>query len=193
MAKAHVHAAAEHRRAEEFKATAQQRAEEFKASAQQRAEEFKASAQQRAEKFKASAQRRAEEFKASAQQRAEEVKAAEYRRTIICSIICLSCAIIFGLFLVGYPLRELYKKCSAALDAAAHKVVDPIHAFFVGQAAPISGGVVASWVMAKDWPLRLGKAVAGGVVHCLIAFGQQCLQGGAQAAPAAVAVAEPMR
>ena len=100
--------------------------------------------------------------------------------------------VLSGLFLVGHPLRELYNKVCAALDAASRKVVDPIQAFVVNQAAPIAGGLAAFWLAARDLPLRLGKGVAGAVAYFLVGAWQRRPQG-AQASPGAVAVTEAMQ
>ena len=95
--------------------------------------------------------------------------------------------VLAGIFLVGHPLRELFNKCCAALDAASRKVVGPIQTFIVDQAAPIAGGLTAFWIVARDWSLRLGRGVVGGVAHCLVAAWQRRPQG-AQASPAAEAM-----
>ncbi|PNW76821.1 hypothetical protein CHLRE_11g477733v5 [Chlamydomonas reinhardtii] len=97
---------------------------------------------------------------AAEHRRAEEVKAAEGRRAEgrrALSIDFRTCAIILGIFLVGHPLRELFNKCCAALDAASRKVVGPIQTFIVDQAAPIAGGLTAFWIVARDWSPLLGS------------------------------------
>jgi hypothetical protein len=98
-----------------------------------------------------------------------------------------------GGLLVGYPVRVLYVKFCAALDAVARKVGHPVQAFIVDQAAPILGGISAFWGVAKDWRLRLAKGVAGGVAHFLVAVWRWRPPQGAQASPAAVAEAEARR
>lgn len=84
-----------------------------------------------------------------------------------------------GAILVGYPIRELYNKVCAALDAVARQAVDPIRAAINAHAAAIAGVLTTSWLVARDWPLRLCNGVAGGVAYCLVAARQRRLQGAA--------------
>ncbi|PNW85214.1 hypothetical protein CHLRE_03g176450v5 [Chlamydomonas reinhardtii] len=127
---------------------------------------------------------RVAEIRAEAHVRAAEVTAEQHRRHLrdfrTCAwLIGGLTGGLTGAILVGYPIRELYNKVCAALDAVARQAVDPIRAAINAHAAAIAGVLTTSWLVARDWPLRLCNGVAGGVAYCLVAARQRRLQGAA--------------